>query len=145
MPKISINGHQIERVYKKEVLGIVIDDRLSWNRQNEEQCNKISKNINLLRKAKDFVGLDTLKIMYNALVMPHFNYCSTVWQNNNQTHLDKLYKLRKRAARIIKNSDYTIRSSDTFQKLSWKPLDLILKKRDLFMTLKRLMACFQNT
>jgi hypothetical protein len=64
VPKISINGHQIERVYKKEVLGIVIDDRLSWNRQNEEQCNKISKNINLLRKAKDFVGLDTLKIMY---------------------------------------------------------------------------------
>ena len=136
VPTISINGHQIERVYKKEVLGIVIDDRLSWNRQNEEQCNKISKNINLLRKAKDFVGLDTLKIMYNALVMPHFNYCSTVWQNNNQTHLGKLYKLQKRAARIITNSDYTIRSSDIFQKLSWKPLDLILKKRDLFMTFK---------
>ena len=63
--------------------------------------------------------------MYNALVMPHFNYCSTVWQNNNKTHLDKLYKLQKRAARIITNSDYTIGSSDTFQKLSWKPLDLI--------------------
>ena len=40
VPKISRNGHQIERVYKK-VLGIFIDDRLSWNRQNEEQCNKI--------------------------------------------------------------------------------------------------------
>ena len=137
VPKIIINGHQIERVYKN-VLGIVIDDKLSWNRQNEEQCNKISKNINLLRKAKDFVGPDTLKIMYNALVMPHFNYCSTVWQNNNQTHLDKLYKLQKRAARIITNSDYTIRSSDTFQKLSWKPHDLILKKRDLFMTFKEI-------
>jgi hypothetical protein len=61
------------------------------NRQNEEQCKKIFKNINLLRKAKDFVGLDTLKIMYNALVMPHFNYCSTVWKNNKQTHLDKVY------------------------------------------------------
>ena len=35
--------------------------------------------------------------MYKALIMPHFNYCSTVWQNNNQTHLDKLYKLQKRA------------------------------------------------
>jgi hypothetical protein len=44
--------------------------------------------------------------------------------------------LQKRAARIITNSDYTIRSSDTFQKLSWKPLDLILKKRYLFMTFK---------
>jgi hypothetical protein len=48
-----MNGHQIERVYKKEVLSKVIDDKLSWNRQNEEQCNKISKNINL---AKDFGG-----------------------------------------------------------------------------------------
>jgi hypothetical protein len=43
VPKISINGHQIERIYEKEVLGIVIDDRLSLNRKNEEQCNKISK------------------------------------------------------------------------------------------------------
>ena len=53
VPKNIMNGHQIERVYKKEVLSIVIDDNLSWNRQNEEQCNKISKNINL---AKDFGG-----------------------------------------------------------------------------------------
>ena len=132
MPQIVINGHQIERVHKKEVLGIVIDDELKWNIHNKEQCNKISKNINLLRKAKDFVGLDTLLItlliMYNALVMPHFNYCSTIWQNNNQTHLDNLYKLQKRAARIITNSDYTIRSSTIFQKLNWKPIDLILKK-----------------
>jgi hypothetical protein len=44
--------------------------------------------------------------------------------------------LQKRAARIITNSDYTLRSSDTFQKLSWEPLDLILKKRYLFMTFK---------
>jgi hypothetical protein len=45
-------------------------------------------------------------------------------------------RCQKRAARIITNSDYTIRSSDIFQKLSWKPLDLILKKRYLFMTFK---------
>ena len=64
MPKITINGLKIERVYKKEVLGIVIDDKLSWNKQNENQCNKISKIIKLLRKAKEFVGLDTLQIMY---------------------------------------------------------------------------------
>ena len=100
--KSLLNGHQIERVYKKEVLGIVIDDKLSWNRQNEEQCNKISKDINLLIKAKDFVGLDMLQIMYNALVMPHFNYCSTVWQNNNQTHfIDKLYSFRNEQQELL--------------------------------------------
>ena len=80
MPNIKINGHQIDRVYKKGVLGITIDDKLNWSKQNEEQYKNISSNINLLRNAKDFLGLDRLKIMYNALVMPHFIYCSTVWQ-----------------------------------------------------------------
>jgi hypothetical protein len=37
MPYITINGHQIDRVYKKEVLGITIDDKLNWRKQNEEQ------------------------------------------------------------------------------------------------------------
>ena len=69
------------------------------NNINIEKCQR-------LRNAKDFADLDTLKIMYNAFVMPHFIYCSTVWQNNNQAHLDQLYKLQKRAARIITNSDY---------------------------------------
>jgi hypothetical protein len=55
--------------------------------------------------------------------MPHFIYCSTVWQNNNQAHLDQLYKLQKRAARIITNSDYIIRSSLIFQHLGWKPIE----------------------
>ena len=99
VPKITINGHEIERVYKKEVLGIVIDNKLSCNKQNESHCNTI-------KKAKEFVGLETFQIMYKALVMPHLNYCSTVWQNNNQPHLDKLCKLQKKAAKIITNSDY---------------------------------------
>ncbi len=79
--------------------------------------------------------MDTLQTVYNALVMPHFNYCSTIW-HNNQKHLDKLYKLQRRAARIITKSDYTIRSSHIFQKLSWKPINLLLKRQDLFMSFK---------
>jgi hypothetical protein len=38
MPNIIINGHQIDRVYKKEVLGITIDDKLNWS-------NKMKNNI----------------------------------------------------------------------------------------------------
>ena len=77
-------------------------------------------------------------------MMPHFIYCSTMWQNNNQVHLDQLYKLQKRAARIITNSDYSIRSSLIFQNLGWKPIELILKKRDLFITFKALKGMLPN-
>ena len=67
-----------------------------------------------------------------------------MWQNNNQAHLDQLYKLQKRAARIITNSDYSTRSSLIFQNLGWKPIELILKKRDLFITFNALKGMLPN-
>ena len=39
--------------------------------------------------------------MYNALVMPYFNYCGAVWGNINRGLADKLKKLQNRAARIL--------------------------------------------
>ena len=49
--------------------------------------------------------------MYNALVMPHFNYCGAVWGNINKGLADKLQKLQNRAARILTFSNYDVRSS----------------------------------
>ena len=68
---------------------------------------KISRSIALLRKAKDFASQEKLVAIYNSLVLPHFNYCSTIWNDNNKSHIDKLWKLQKRAARVITSSDYT--------------------------------------
>jgi hypothetical protein len=97
------------------------DPQLKWNRHNDEQCNKISKSIALLRKAKDFASQEELgTIFYNSLVLPHFNYCSTIWNDNNKSHIsniDKLWKLQKRASRVITSSDCTIRSSQVFETL----------------------------
>ena len=39
--------------------------------------------------------------MYNALVMPYFNFCGAVWGNINKRLADKLQKLQNRAARIL--------------------------------------------
>jgi hypothetical protein len=97
-PKILYGEHQIKRVRKKTVLGLIIDDQLKWN-------------ITLLRKAKDFASQEELVTIYNSLVLPHFNYCSTTWNDNDKSHIDKLWKLQKRAARVITSSEYTIRSS----------------------------------
>ena len=56
-----------------------------------------------LARTKMRVGLasrDSLIKMYNALVWPHFNYCSTIWNDGCYTITNKLFKLQKRAARI---------------------------------------------
>ena len=72
--------------------------------------------------------------MYKALVLPHFIYCSTVWQQGNFTHVDKLCKLQKRAARIITNSSYEVRSADVFKTLNWEQIENTFNRRQQLMT-----------
>ena len=135
-PDILIGYHMIKRVSNKKFLGVVLDEQLNWHNHIDNQCAKISKNIALLRRAKSFLTENALITMYNSLVLPHFTYCSTVWHNGNITHIDKLSKLQKRAARVITNSGYDIRSTEILNRLNWEPIANILEQREQTMTFK---------
>ena len=41
--------------------------------------------------------------MYNAFILPHLQYCSTVWHFCSARNCDKLESLKKRALRIVFN------------------------------------------
>ena len=82
-PKIVIDGQDIKQVKHKKTLGMILDEQLKWDNHNEHQCKKILSNIALLRRAKQFVPQETLVTMYNALVLPHFNYCSKFWKDDD--------------------------------------------------------------
>ena len=62
-----------------------------------------SSGIGAIRKAKEFVDWNTLALIYNALVQPHFDYCCEIWDVLGETLSDRLQKLQNRAARIIMN------------------------------------------
>ena len=61
--------------------------------------------------------------MYNALFMPYFNYCSTIWGNIGKGLSDKIQKLQHRTARILTFSNYETRSSILLDELSWESLE----------------------
>ena len=117
------------------MLGIILDDEFKWNEHNDEQ---ISKSICLLKRSRQYVNQNSLINIYNSLVLPHFTYCSNVWNDGSRIHLNKFYKLQKRAARVITGSSYDIRSKEIFAHLEWEPIENILKKREISMTFKSL-------
>ena len=76
-----------------------------------------------MRQIRDFVPVDALKKVYYAIIQPHFDYCSSVWDNCNKDSKEKLQKLQNRAGRIITRSDYDIRSAEILEKLGWLTLE----------------------
>ena len=65
-----------------------------------------------------------MKTIYNALILPHFDYCDVVWGNINKGLADRIQKLQNRAARVITSSNYDIRSVDILKRLNWDNLSI---------------------
>ena len=85
------------------MIGVEIDDKLSWNKHIDKVAKKVASGIGAIRKIRDFVDRETLISVYNALINPHFDYCSEVWDTMRVGLSNRLQKLQNRVARIIMN------------------------------------------
>ena len=86
--------------------------------------NKVNKSLNVIKRLREFVDLETLLIAYKTLVQPYFEYCSQVSGGLGSTLSDKLQRLQNRAARIITKCRYDVRSHILLQNLNLKNLEI---------------------
>ena len=97
---------------------------------------KVSKGIGMIRRMKKYVPKTTILKVYDAIVLSHFDYCSLVWDNCADYLLDKLQKLQNRAAHVITDKTYDVRSTDVLNELNWKPLKHQFKNKKEIFTCK---------
>jgi len=89
---VKVHNTPLDGVAKHKTLGVHIDESTS---------KKIFAGLAILKRVSTTVPFDTRMNMYNALVMPYFNCCSTAWGNIGKRLSDKIQKLQNRAARIL--------------------------------------------
>ena len=116
---IICNDTVLNEVTYEKLLGVHIDNNVSWSKHIEKTCSLISSRIGLLGRLKRYLPQKGLILYYNAYVLPLFDYCCTVWGETTVNNLDKLCKLQKRAARLILNSNFDEPSKHLFEDLGW--------------------------
>ena len=62
-------------------------------------------------------------MLTNALVMPHFDYCNTVWSNCSVELSHSLQVLLNRLTRILLNADIITPVADLLYSLNWCKLE----------------------
>ena len=126
---ISIDGRTIKRVEHTKSLGLTIDAQLSWSKHVDEISKKVSSAIGALKRVRPFIPTDVAVQIYNALILPHFDYCNQVWDGMSGCLSDKLQKLQNRAARVITQSPFDTSSNLLVAMLKWEKLSLRRKKQ----------------
>ena len=64
--------------------------------------------------------------LYYSLVYPYLDYANLAWGSTYASHLDPLFKLQKRAVRVINNVSYLSHTNGLFKSCS------ILKLKDIY-------------
>ena len=87
---LTFNAKVIERVDVFKYLGIKFDSDMSLSSHIYYLSGNVSKRIDFVKRVKYFLPQETLITLANALVIPHFDYASSVGSNcsaTDQAHL----------------------------------------------------------
>jgi hypothetical protein len=113
-PKLKIGEVDIEYVDDFNFLGIIINKHLKWNSHIDRIGNKISQTIGILNKMKHFLPKNILRTIYSSLILSHITYGILLWGHTTT----RLFKLQKKAIRIITLSKYNSHTEPIFKQLN---------------------------
>lgn len=126
----------------KNFLGIHIDNTLTWALQVEATLKKCNSLLYLLNRIKQYLSIPIRKLFYNAYILPHLDYCCTIWGNANSELMDSVVKFQKRAARSILDKPFETPSSEMFAQLHWMtfPNRVVYQKAVLMYKIRHNLA-----
>ena len=105
----------LSRVDHFKFLGITYDEHMTFKYHTAKLTQKMSHIAAMLNKAKDFLPISILKVLYYAYVHSSLSYCNTIWASTNATHLQSLILMQKRIIRIVNKSDYRDHTKPIFK------------------------------
>ena len=145
-PSFEINGIPLDRVSTTKSLGVLLDENLTWSSHINKMTKRIASGIGAIKRLRSFVSLETLHVIYQALIQPHFDYCNVVWGNCGKTLSNKLQKLQNRAMRVLTFSNFDADANSLLEKLGWDDLNQqrqFQKALMVFKSLNNLAAEYQ--
>ena len=109
---LEIMGTPIKLVASTKLLGVTIDDELSWQQHIKKLSQKLYCQTGALRRIKSNVPKQFHKDLYYTLFESHLSYCISVWGGISAKKLNSLFIAQKSCIRTMFGDEHY---SDKFQ------------------------------
>ena len=116
---LKIGNAEIENVTSQKLLGVYIDNCLTWKTHIDKTCNKLSSKLFLLRRIGSYLSLEMKQMFYTAYITPILDYGCITWQHACKSDLNRLTKIQKRTARIILHKSWKDDAIELIKNLNW--------------------------
>ena len=106
---LAIENIEISTTKSVELLGLTIDDRLTFEEHISTLCKRASLQLNAISRLQKYMNQKEKEAIINSFIYSNFNYCPLVWHFCSCKSSHKIEQIQKRCLRIILNdneSDY---------------------------------------
>lgn len=107
-------------------LGVVVDNRLTWNSHIQYINSKINKQCGILYLTRKCFNAGALRQLYYSLIYPFLSYCHTIWGNTGKTNTKRIEIAQKRVIRTMAfkgKFDHTNELFRTFKLLKFQDVN----------------------
>ena len=102
---LNINNIKIRESQNVELLGLKIDNRLTFIDHINMLCRRASYKLHTLGRIRKYLTLEKSKLLYNAFINNQFNYASIIWMFCRKQDYLEVEKIHYKALKIVYNSN----------------------------------------
>ena len=91
----------INRKETVRFLGVLVDEKLTWNQHISAIKSKMSRYVGIMYTLKAILRFSARKNIFHSFVQSHLNYCSLVWGLSAKSKIETLSSEQKKAIRAL--------------------------------------------
>ena len=114
-----MQGATIEQVKEVKLLGVTIDETLSWSTQINKTVVRMSNGIYAIRRRAHLLTNATIRLVIQSLVLSNLDYCPVIWSSASKQELGKLQLAQNKAARLALHCSVRTSVDSMHARLSW--------------------------
>ena len=119
---LKINQHLIKWSSSSKLLGVTIDNKLTWTKHISELKRGFVNKLNLIKRSR-FLPRNSLLDLYFKVILPSVTYALPIWGScTNKNEFNSLESIHCRAAKVIYNLPRDMPSEDVRKTANWDSL-----------------------
>ena len=99
--QIKINDTVVEKKSEIMLLGVTLDDQLTFSSHVSNICRKTSCQIGVLQRLRNLIPTSAKLHIAKFAILPHVTYCQTVWHFCRSSDARKLERIQERVLRAV--------------------------------------------
>ena len=122
-PNIIFNGNTVQKSANQKHLGLILDEKLTFNDHITSKLTTVNKLTSTLRKLYHYMPRDSLVTIYKSFIRPHLDYADVIFDKpSNATFSNRIESAQYNAALAITRTIRGTSEEELYQELGFETM-----------------------